>query len=388
MKESATALSEVVVVGFATQKKENLTGAVATVDMKTLSNRPVQNVSQALQGVSPGLNITQNTGALGSSPSINIRGMATIGEGSSGSPLVLIDGAEGDINLLNPDDIDNISVLKDASSAAIYGSRAAFGVILITTKSGKAQTPSVNYKNSFRWASPMGLQHQADSYSWALFMNDADLTGDYFSSEYLERLLKYQQGELKEAKLVGDDGKYVSLWQNGGNANVDWGSELFTDWAFSQEHQASIQGGGDKAQFYASVNYTDMNGMLKYGKDKYNRLGTYLKVNTRLWQIVELTYSTQYSYVKYKTPSTFTEDDYGNWGRQQWPMFPVRDNNGNLDADGGRAYSHANNRDGRIKDNKMIAQHLQLSVELLKNWFVKGELNYVGNNNQTLYALE
>ncbi|MBD9352480.1 MAG: TonB-dependent receptor [Phocaeicola plebeius] len=383
MKESATALSEVVVVGFATQKKENLTGAVATVDMKTLSNRPVQNVSQALQGVSPGLNITQNTGALGSSPSINIRGMATIGEGSSGSPLVLIDGAEGDINLLNPDDIDNISILKDASSAAIYGSRAAFGVILITTKSGKAQTPSVNYKNSFRWASPMGLQHQADSYSWALFMNDADLTGDYFSSEYLERLLKYQQGELKEAKLVGDDGKYVSLWQNGGNANVDWGSELFTDWAFSQEHQASIQGGGDKAQFYASVNYTDMNGMLKYGKDKYNRLGTYLKVNTRLWQIVELTYSTQYSYVKYKTPSTFTEDDYGNWGRQQWPMFPVRDNNGNLDADGGRAYSHANNRDGRIKDNKMIAQHLQLSVELLKNWFVKGELNYVGNNNQT-----
>ena len=119
MKESATALSEVVVVGFATQKKENLTGAVATVDMKTLSNRPVQNVSQALQGVSPGLNITQNTGALGSSPSINIRGMATIGEGSSGSPLVLIDGAEGDINLLNPDDIDNISILKDASSAAI-----------------------------------------------------------------------------------------------------------------------------------------------------------------------------------------------------------------------------------------------------------------------------
>lgn len=383
LKEDTKTLDEVVVVGFATQKKENLTGAVASIDTKILKERPVQNVTQALQGVSPGLNITQDTGAMDASPSINIRGMTTIGEGSNGSPLILIDGVEGNINLLNPDDIANISVLKDASSAAIYGSRAAFGVILITTKEGQAQKPVVSYKNSFRWSSPMGLQHQADSYSWALFMNDADLTGNYFSEEYLDRILRYQLGELKEAKQVGTDGKYVGVWNKGSNANVNWGSELFKKRAFSQEHQASVQSGNEKVQLYSSLNYLDMNGMLKYGKDKYERLGAYIKVSANLWDIVDITYSSRYSKEKYKQPSAFQTDDYQNWGRQQWPMFPVYDNNGNLDAEGGRAYSHANTRDGKVKDSKMILQHVILSVQPIKDWFIKGEVSYVGNDTHT-----
>lgn len=139
LSEDTQQLTEVVVVGFATQKKENLTGAVASVDTKALESRPVNNVTQALQGNVSGLNFSVGNGGgqLDNALSFNIRGAGTIGAGSNASPLILINGMEGDINTLNPQDIESISVLKDAASASIYGSRAAFGVVLITTKSGK-----------------------------------------------------------------------------------------------------------------------------------------------------------------------------------------------------------------------------------------------------------
>ena len=123
-KQKQNKLDEVVVVGYGTQKKVNLTGSVSTVNSKALETSPVSNVGQALQGVVAGLNVTQSSmgaGQLDSKPTINIRGIATIGQGSSGSPLILIDGMEGDINALNPSDIDNISVLKDAAASSIYG---------------------------------------------------------------------------------------------------------------------------------------------------------------------------------------------------------------------------------------------------------------------------
>lgn len=138
LEEDASAMDEVVVVGYGTQKKINLTGSVSTVSAKQLESRPVQNLGQALQGMVPGLNLQTAGlgGELNQTMSVNIRGAGTIGVGSSSSVLVLIDGMEGDMNALNPQDIENISVLKDAASAAIYGSRAPFGVILITTKAG------------------------------------------------------------------------------------------------------------------------------------------------------------------------------------------------------------------------------------------------------------
>ena len=136
MKEDSEQLDEVVVVGYGTQKKVNVTGAVGMVDAKVLAARPVTNVAQALQGTVPGLNFTVGSegGALDGSMSFNIRGAGTIGDGSGSSPLVLIDGIEGNLNSLNPNDIETVSVLKDAASASIYGARAAFGVILIQTK--------------------------------------------------------------------------------------------------------------------------------------------------------------------------------------------------------------------------------------------------------------
>ena len=144
LQEDSQTLSEVVVVGFGTQKKVNLTGAVDVIDNKQLQERPVANAVQALQGIVPGLQISQESGSIGSNPSINIRGTATIGEGTSGSPLILVDGMEADLNSINPQDIENISVLKDAAASSIYGSRAPFGVILVTTKSGRDGKISIN----------------------------------------------------------------------------------------------------------------------------------------------------------------------------------------------------------------------------------------------------
>lgn len=175
LKEDNQLLDEIVVVGFGSQKKVNLTGAVSTVSSEELASRPVSNVSQALQGLVPGLNFGYasdgNGGMLNSDMTINIRGTGTIGEGSSAAPLVLIDGMEGNMNTLNPQDIENISVLKDASASSIYGSRAAFGVILITTKKGKAGKVNINYNNNFRWSQAIEMPEVADAYTYAKYFN-------------------------------------------------------------------------------------------------------------------------------------------------------------------------------------------------------------------------
>ena len=201
LSEDTQNLDEVVVVGFGTQKKVNLTGAVATVDTKTLESRPVTSVAQALQGVVPGLNVSANNrgGKLDQSPTMNIRGTGNLGTGSSDSPLVLIDGVEGDINSLNPQDIANISVLKDAASASIYGSRAPFGVILVTTKSGEKGKTTIQYSDNFRWARPTNIPDMLDSYRFAKYFNYAQANSGQaasylFDDDTIDRIQQYMAG--------------------------------------------------------------------------------------------------------------------------------------------------------------------------------------------------
>ena len=151
MDEEAIGLGEVVAIGFGSQKKANVTGAVATVAAKVLESRPVQNVAQALQGVVPGLNFSNNDGGgtLDNTMNVNIRGAGTIsGSGTSAAPLILVDGVEGNMNAINPSDIESITVLKDAASSAIYGARAANGVVLVTTKKGQKGKTRVTYSYS------------------------------------------------------------------------------------------------------------------------------------------------------------------------------------------------------------------------------------------------
>lgn len=230
LKDATSDLEELVVVGFGTQKKVNLTGSVSTVDTQLLNDRPVDNVALALQGAVPGLRINLSSGALDNNPSINIRGNGTIGSGSSGAPLVLIDGMEGDINTMNPQDVESISVLKDAAAASIYGSRAPFGVILITTKRGKTGKPQISYQNSFRWASPINMVHTMESLPFVSYFNDGCVNtpgwSPHFSGDHLDRIVKYYNGEITSVLPAGSNG----YWEDGyaaGNANVDWYGEVF-----------------------------------------------------------------------------------------------------------------------------------------------------------------
>ena len=203
LKSNDTKLNEVVVVGFGTQKKVNLTGAVTAVSGEELDSRPVSNATQALQGMVAGLQITQAAGSLDDTPSLNVRGTTTIGQGSSGSPLVLIDGMEGDINTINPQDIASVSVLKDAAASSIYGSRAPFGVILITTKTGgKRDKVSVNYNNNFRFSTPIRMKHSMNSVDFACMQNDANTNiggGQLFTPDHVQRMKDWIEGEYVNA---------------------------------------------------------------------------------------------------------------------------------------------------------------------------------------------
>ena len=195
LKEDTQALDEVVVVGYGVQKKSVMTAAISRVTSDDLEKLTPTRVEDVLRGKVSGVSIMQNSGQPGAESRVRIRGTGTIGEGSSGAPLILIDGMEGDLNTVNPQDIENISVLKDAAASSIYGSRAPFGVILVTTKSGKKGKTSVNYNNSFRISTPVNMPKMMDSYTFANFMNAGSLNqggGLIFTEDLMQDMLDWQ----------------------------------------------------------------------------------------------------------------------------------------------------------------------------------------------------
>lgn len=348
-----TAMDEVVVVAFGTQKKVNLTGSVATVDSKTLESRPVATVGQALQGVVPGLNLNVPSlgGELGQTMGINIRGAGTIGTGSTASPLILIDGIEGNMNNLNPDDIESISILKDASSAAIYGSRAAFGVILITTKSGKAGSMRIDYNNNFRYSGPTNLPNQLDSWRFANYFNEASAnqgTSPVFNDETLERIQQYMNGEITTTTV--QNGQQWNFHQQA-NDNVNWWETHF-GWSWSNDHRIAVTGGSDKIQYYTSANYLNQNGNLNYGDDKYKRFNGTAKINAEISDFIDLNINTRF--VRWTLDNPLYTDNGGLLYHdiaRIWPMMPFKDPNGYYMrngkliqlTDGGRAVTSNDN---------------------------------------------
>jgi TonB-linked SusC/RagA family outer membrane protein len=371
-------LDEVVVVGFGTQKKENLTGSVAVVDSKQLENRPVRNAIQALQGLAPGLNISQNSGTLESNPSINIRGTGTIGTSSS-SPLILIDGSEGSLSALNPQDIENISVLKDAGAASIYGSRAAFGVILVTTKSGKSGKTSVNYNNSFRINAPTLMPKMMDSWTFANYFNQADENAGSqgeFSADDLKRILDYKNGVISTSIIPNPDNP--TKWADGysyGNDNVDWFGVMYRDKAFAQEHNLGISGGTEKTTYYLSGNIMKQQGMMAFNTDHYDRYAISAKINSKLSDILNVSYNARLVREDYQRPSALSDSFYDDLGRQGWPTLPLYDPNGYLYSSPSPALGMRDG--GKDKSTKdYIYQQLQLTLEPIRGWRTIANLNY------------
>ena len=330
LKDDTQALDEVVVVGYGTQKKVNVTGAVGMVDSKVLAARPVQNVSQALQGVVPGLNLSvgNSGGSLDGSMNMNIRGTGTIGDGSGSAPLVLIDGIEGNLNTVNPNDIESVSVLKDAASASIYGARASFGVILITTKSGKSGKTNVNYSGNVRFSDALGVPDLMDSYTFAQYFNRASSNrggGDIFSAPVLERIQAYQAGTLKASTVDNGSG----IWQKWSNANgnTDWFQEFYAKWVPSQEHNLSVSGGTDKLQFMVSGSFLDQKGLLKHGTDKFQRYTLNSKITSQVTDWLQLTLNSKWTREDFDRPTYLTGSFFHNLARK-WPVHPAYDPNG------------------------------------------------------------
>ena len=376
LKEDTQTLDEVVVVGFGTQKKVNLTGSVGVVNAEEIASRPVTNATQALQGLVPGLQITQSSGALESTPSINVRGTATIGEGSSGGPLILIDGMEGDLNTINPQDIENISILKDAAASSIYGSRAPFGVILVTTKSGKEGKTTVNYNNNFRVGAPIRMPDMMDSYTFATYFNAAGANGNeghHFSQEHLQRIKDYQQGKITAS--ITKNGQYWADGYAAGNDNIDWYDAIYKKHNFSQEHNLSVTGGTDKLGLYASFNFLDQGGLMKWGEEGYQRYTSTAKLNATLASWAKMSYNIRFTRVDYKRPATLTSSLYNDLGRQGWPTLPLYDPNGYLYSSPSPVLGLATGGTDKTQTDN-IYQSVSLILEPIKNWITHVDFNY------------
>lgn len=369
MKDDSKVMDEVVVVGFASQKKANLTGAVASIDNKALESRPISDAAQGLQGAVPGLNISNdNGGALGQKMDINIRGVGTIDEGSSSAPLVLIDGMEGELSSINPNDIESISVLKDAAAASIYGSRAPFGVILVTTKSGERGT-QLSYTGNMRISQPIGVPNPVDSYTYALMVNDAYLNSGgsaQFGQGQLNKILKYQRGELSYG-IEPKEGQNDWGWNQSSFGNTNWYDTYLKKATVSQEHNVSLSGGGDKIIYFFSANYLGQNGLFNFADETYDRLSINGKVNVKITDRINLNWNTRLVSSENDKPSAMDNLFFHNLGRRS-PLMPVYMPNGEYNKE---SLIPAITNGGRQNNkNQLLYNQAQFTYEPIKNWKV------------------
>jgi TonB-linked SusC/RagA family outer membrane protein len=293
LKEAIADLSSIVIVGYGSQKRENLTGAVSTVSSKELESRPLVNVAQGLQGLVPNLNVDLTSGRPGASASFNIRGVTSLNSpgtsnsANAGSPLVMVDGVQMDPNLINPGDIESVTVLKDAASAAIYGSRGAYGVILITTRNGKKNSPTrLNYSGAYTITRPTRLPKHLNSVDYINMHREADRNGQ-MSGGSTASFPFTEEDSIMATKYFADPKDNPSGYPDPGNpskyryvGNTDWVKVLYPGWAPQQQHNLSVAGGSDKTSYIGTLGYFDQKGMLKLGHEDYQRINPGIKLTT------------------------------------------------------------------------------------------------------------
>lgn len=291
-------LDEIVVVGYGTQKRANVTGAVATISADDLNARPVVSAANALQGADPSMNLTFGTGSPESNYSVNIRGAVSV---NSGAPLILADGIEVTLKQINPNDIESVSVLKDASAAAIYGAKASAGVILITTKSGSSTgRPQVSYSGRVGWAqNTTSTDFITTGYDYTVLTNrfynaynGVDIYQYPEDNGELQKLLDRRNDKTEQPGRpwveVGSDGRYYYY------GNFDWFNYFYRKTRPQQEHNVSVTGGGEKFNYYVSGRYLQQKGVFRIFGDTYSDVSFRTKMNAEIrpW----LRYSNNISY--------------------------------------------------------------------------------------------
>lgn len=333
LKEDSEILDEVVVVGYGTQKKANLTGAVSSVSADALESRPITNLGQGLQGMIGNLNISTGNGSPGNGYGFNIRGTTSI---NSSGPLVLVDGVQMDPNMINPADVESVSVLKDAASASIYGARAAYGVVLITTKKGTSLKPQVTLSSNWSVHSPITDPKYMDSWTFANFHNLTNRNsggGDYYDKDYMDHIYAYYTDPKHNLPVFIDPSnpnKYLYC------GNTDWVKEVRKDNVLMQQYTLSVNGKSDVTSYYGSAGFMEQEGTLKHYDDFYRRFNMNLNVTSdvRKWLQLQLktTYNHAYRDAPYGTNSNDLNAAFNTPDLR--PFMPVYHPDGNYSGQG------------------------------------------------------
>lgn len=345
MQPTTQMLNELVAVGYGTQKRANLTGAVATVDVeRVMDSRAVQDVTKALQGAVPGLTIVASQGGIASDATINIRGLGTMSNGQTSNPLIVVDGVPcDDLNYLNPEDIQDISVLKDAASSSIYGSRAAFGVILITTKHANTKDKvKLTYTNNFAWSGATTYPHMAlnseciDASLQAYARTGAanGLSTEVSAMNYLDMLPYVKAWEQQHDNKGYTDYRELQpfeSWDNVGDYYVDpttgkwlhyamWdvNKTVFTNHAPSQKHNVSIEGTSGQTQYRMSFGYDSKEGLQSVRPDEMKRYMANMSVSTQVFSFLKAGARMNFSQRDYTEPWT---NRYAYEYVWRWPSY-------------------------------------------------------------------
>ena len=324
LDEQAKGLDEVVVIGYGTKKKANLIGAVSTVGAEELKDRPVTNLGQMLQGQVPNLNISFNTGTPGEAATLNIRGKTSIT--NSGAPLVLIDGVEGSIDRINPNDIESVSVLKDAASAAIYGARAGFGVVLITTKNNKDGQAHITYNGRFSFSAPTTkTDFMTVGYDVARLVDEFNTTttGSSYSELNADdyKMLEERRYDVTEnparpwAVVSQNDGLYHYY------GNFDWYNYIFNFAQPTWNHNLSVNGGTEKMNYMISGGMNDHDGLYALSTDKYSTRTLMAKFNAEVTPWLKVFSTASLFKSKYKQAG-YDYEDGGNVANLAFHAMP------------------------------------------------------------------
>ena len=384
--EDTQTLDEVVVVGYGTQKKVNLTGAVEQVTSEVFDNRSVPNVTQALQGSIPNLNIQLTDGKPTRSASYNVRGTTSIGQG--GSALVLIDGVEGDPSMLNPNDIASVSVLKDAASAAIYGARGTFGVVLITTKEPTKDKTSITYSGNFAMQKPVTVpDFVTDGYEYASHFYEAYHAWNNYSADpkninktqefslgWLEDFKRRKEQGITDEVTVDATGKYVYY------GNEDYYDALYKKTTFAQDTGLSVTGNNGKLNYYVSGRFYGYDGLFRYNTDNYKMMNLRAKGSVQVFDWLKIENNMDFSNMDYHNPINVGEGGsiWRNISDEGHPTSPIFNPDGSLTFSA--AYSVGDfiyGKNGIDTNNKVLKNTTGFTASFLENKLhVRGDFTF------------
>ena len=382
LAEDTETLDEVVVIGYGVQKKVNLTGSVSSVKGDALERRPVADATQSLQGMVPGLLVSNsNTGRPGASGTLTLRGQGNLD--NNANPYILVDGVEMSLSDVNPNDIESISVLKDAAACAIYGARAAYGVILVTTKKGEEGKMRVNYQGNVGWSTPTVLPDMVDSYEFAQYWNAGCINAGsprLYSEEKMGLLQQY----IKDPSSVDPwfelpkNSNMNPAFENSelGVGNTNYFDLHYKDWAFKQNHNLSLSGGGKKAQYYISGGYYSEDGILRYADMDFSRYNFAANISSQITDWMKVKVNTKFMHSDEDTPfgdGGLSEGFYHSLARFRPTVAPI-DPNGHFTELTMIPYLQSGTYTNTQRDRFSLTAGLD--IQPVKTWFIFFDYTY------------